>query len=274
MDTNSTRRDLLKAGLAAASGMAIAPHDAAIAQSNSAAVVTRQRFRGWVSRGTGTNRTTLQDLTLRPIGGRQVVVRTEATNLCYSNVGCVLGIQPNLGPPSTAGPRPRSGHAATSGRGRSRPDRIRATESDGVDTGTRRRRHRRGGRPRRASRPGRRSRLRIGHAPVRRLLSVPARPRGHVSVPRPAGSRRSRADRGHERRHTGVCQLTHRRARREDGDLRGMGRPDLHEGNGRRARHGLQLRQPSQASAPRRRRTSRWSNRDRSSPSSGAGRSG
>ncbi len=99
MDTNSTRRDLLKAGLAAASGMAIAPHDAALAQSNSASVVTRQRFRGWVSRGTGSGRTTLHDLTLRPIGGRQVVVRTEATNLCYSNVGAVLGIQPNLGPP-------------------------------------------------------------------------------------------------------------------------------------------------------------------------------
>jgi S-(hydroxymethyl)glutathione dehydrogenase / alcohol dehydrogenase len=99
MDTNSTRRDLLKAGLAAAGGMAVAPHDAALAQSNSASVVTRQRFRGWVSRGSGSGRTTLHDLTLRPIGGRQVVVRTEATNLCYSNVGAVLGIQPNLGPP-------------------------------------------------------------------------------------------------------------------------------------------------------------------------------
>jgi S-(hydroxymethyl)glutathione dehydrogenase/alcohol dehydrogenase len=31
---------------------------------------------------------------LRPITGRQVVVRTEATNLCYSNVGAVLGLQP------------------------------------------------------------------------------------------------------------------------------------------------------------------------------------
>jgi S-(hydroxymethyl)glutathione dehydrogenase/alcohol dehydrogenase len=33
-------------------------------------------------------------MTLRPIGGRQVVVRTEATNLCYSNVGPVLGTSP------------------------------------------------------------------------------------------------------------------------------------------------------------------------------------
>jgi S-(hydroxymethyl)glutathione dehydrogenase/alcohol dehydrogenase len=36
-------------------------------------------------------------LTLRPIGGRQVVVRTEATNLCYSNTGAVLGLGPNFG---------------------------------------------------------------------------------------------------------------------------------------------------------------------------------
>jgi S-(hydroxymethyl)glutathione dehydrogenase/alcohol dehydrogenase len=124
MDTNSTRRDLLKAGIAAAGGMAIVPHDSAFAQSNTAAVVTKQRFRGWVSRGSGTGRTTLQDLTLRPIAGRQVVVRTEATNLCYSNVGAVLGIQPSLAPPppppaaaTPAGP-PRPAAAAPAGFGR------------------------------------------------------------------------------------------------------------------------------------------------------------
>jgi S-(hydroxymethyl)glutathione dehydrogenase/alcohol dehydrogenase len=37
---------------------------------------------------------------LRPITGRQVLVRTEATNLCYSNVPAVLGIQ------AAAAPRP------------------------------------------------------------------------------------------------------------------------------------------------------------------------
>ena len=58
---------------------------------------TARRFRGWVSRGSGAGRTTLQDLTLRPISGRQVVVRTEATNLCYSNTGAVLGLGPNFG---------------------------------------------------------------------------------------------------------------------------------------------------------------------------------
>ena len=103
---STSRRDLLKAGIAAASGIAVAPQDALKAQTGSAAVVTRQRFRGWVSRGTGTNRTTLQQLTLRPVTGRQVVVRTEATNLCYSNVGAVLGIQPAIAPPPPPAPAP------------------------------------------------------------------------------------------------------------------------------------------------------------------------
>ena len=94
-DTAPTRRSLLKAGLTAAGAAALAP--SALAQSQSAAVSTARRFRGWVSRGSGAGRTTLQDLTLRPITGRQVVVRTEATNLCYSNTGVVLGLGPNFG---------------------------------------------------------------------------------------------------------------------------------------------------------------------------------
>jgi len=102
-DTPSRRR-VLKSGLAAAGGLALAPR--AGAQSQSAAVVTGRRFRGWVSRGFGTGRTTLQALTLRPIDGRQVLVRTEATNLCYSNVGAVLGLQPAPPPGPPPGPAP------------------------------------------------------------------------------------------------------------------------------------------------------------------------
>ena len=64
------------------------------------AVVTARRFRGWVTRGGGTNRTTLQEMTLRPVSGRQIVVRAEATNLCYSNVGAVLGLQANFATPA------------------------------------------------------------------------------------------------------------------------------------------------------------------------------
>ena len=100
-----SRRSLLKTGLAAAGAAALGVSDAEAkaselradaAQSRSAAVSTARRFRGWVSRGSGTGRTTLQDLTLRPISGRQVVVRTEATNLCYSNTGVVLGLGPGF----------------------------------------------------------------------------------------------------------------------------------------------------------------------------------
>ncbi len=87
-DDTPSRRRIFKAGIAAAAG------GIALAQSQST-----RRFRGWVSRGSGPGRTTLQDLTLRPINGRQVVVRTEATNLCYSNAPFVLGLPgPGGGP--------------------------------------------------------------------------------------------------------------------------------------------------------------------------------
>ncbi|HUA21982.1 MAG TPA: zinc-binding dehydrogenase [Bryobacteraceae bacterium] len=81
-----SRRQLIRGG-AAAAGIALAPQVPLRAQ-------TARKFRGWVSRGTGPGRTTLQELTLRPISGRQVVVRTEATNLCYSVSTDVLGLPP------------------------------------------------------------------------------------------------------------------------------------------------------------------------------------
>src|SRR5687768_3175646 len=88
-----TRRDLLEKSVAAAAvgaaGILVAPPAGEALQAP--AVVTRRRFRAWISRGGGPGRTTLHELILRPIGGRQVVVRTEATNLCYSNAAAVLG---------------------------------------------------------------------------------------------------------------------------------------------------------------------------------------
>ena len=106
-ETRFSRRRLLKRGAVAATGSALIARGGALdanAQDGPApAVVTARRFRGWVSRGQGRGRTTLQELTLRPIAGRQVLVRTEATNLCYSNSGAVLGIQPNFAPPPDAG---------------------------------------------------------------------------------------------------------------------------------------------------------------------------
>jgi S-(hydroxymethyl)glutathione dehydrogenase/alcohol dehydrogenase len=75
------------------------------------AVVTRRRFRAWISRGDGRGRTTLHEVTLRPIAGTQVVVRTEATNLCYSNSAAVLGQGANPGAPAA----PASALAAPQG---------------------------------------------------------------------------------------------------------------------------------------------------------------
>ena len=89
-----TRRDLLEKGMAAATigaaGLLASPSVLGKA-AQAPAVVTRRRFRAWISRGNGQGRTTLHEVTLRPIAGRQVVVRTEATNLCYSNATAVLG---------------------------------------------------------------------------------------------------------------------------------------------------------------------------------------
>jgi S-(hydroxymethyl)glutathione dehydrogenase/alcohol dehydrogenase len=118
MKTGLTRRGLLKKGVAAAaSGLLAAPG----AGAQSSAVITRRRFKGWISRGDGPGRTTLQEITLRPISGRQVVVRTQATNLCYSNVGAVLGVQPAPGPPSAlaapAGTRRMNDMAVIQGHG-------------------------------------------------------------------------------------------------------------------------------------------------------------
>jgi S-(hydroxymethyl)glutathione dehydrogenase/alcohol dehydrogenase len=83
--------------VAAAAGAALTA-DAGVLSGQAPAVSTRRTFRAWISRGTGRGRTTLQDVRLRPITGRQIVVRTEATNLCYSNVGVVLGIQTPAAP--------------------------------------------------------------------------------------------------------------------------------------------------------------------------------
>jgi S-(hydroxymethyl)glutathione dehydrogenase/alcohol dehydrogenase len=88
-----SRRALLKqTATAAAAGAAVAAGGGS-AFAQAPAVVTGRTFMGWISRGAGTNRTTLHELRLRPLGGRQVLVRTEATNLCYSNVGAILGMQ-------------------------------------------------------------------------------------------------------------------------------------------------------------------------------------
>ncbi|MEP6961817.1 MAG: alcohol dehydrogenase catalytic domain-containing protein, partial [Acidobacteriota bacterium] len=85
------RRGLLT-GTLAAGGILLAPQ---AATPQAPAVITGKRFRGWVTLG---GNSTLQEMTLRPISGRQVLVRTEAASLCYSTSGAVLGIRPNIPP--------------------------------------------------------------------------------------------------------------------------------------------------------------------------------
>ena len=83
-----SRRRLLKQA-AASAGAALAIPAAGAASGQAPGVVTARKFKAWISRGEGPGRTPMQEVTLRPITGRQVVVRTEATNLCSSNVGAV-----------------------------------------------------------------------------------------------------------------------------------------------------------------------------------------
>ena len=94
-----SRRRLFKKGAAAAASATFLSSGTLMGQAP--AVVTARTFRAWISRGTGRGRTTLQEIRLRPATGRSVVVRTESCNLCYSNVGAVLGIQ-GARPPAAA----------------------------------------------------------------------------------------------------------------------------------------------------------------------------
>ena len=96
-----SRRDLLQKTMAAAGGAALLAQ-AGDGFGQAPAVVTKRRFKAWISRGEGPGRTTLHEATLRPISGRQVVVRTEATNLCYSNVPAVLAPQSPTAPVASA----------------------------------------------------------------------------------------------------------------------------------------------------------------------------
>jgi S-(hydroxymethyl)glutathione dehydrogenase/alcohol dehydrogenase len=78
-----SRRGLLKS--AAAGGVAFAPQSSNAQQRSGA---NGRRFRAFVRRGTGTS---IEELRLLPIQPREVVVRTEASGVCYTIVGQVLG---------------------------------------------------------------------------------------------------------------------------------------------------------------------------------------
>ena len=93
---NESRRDLLKRGAAAASGVALAAQSVPLS-AQAPAVRTARRFRGWVT-PPGGGRSTLEELTLKPIAGRQIVVRTEASNLDAGFSAGMLGLKQNTFP--------------------------------------------------------------------------------------------------------------------------------------------------------------------------------
>ena len=95
-----SRRDALKQSAIAVAGTvgAAAVASSAAAQSASSSTsgssnnMAGRKFRAWVHREMGEGITGgVEELTLLPIDGRQVVIRTEASQCCYSNVGTMLG---------------------------------------------------------------------------------------------------------------------------------------------------------------------------------------
>jgi S-(hydroxymethyl)glutathione dehydrogenase/alcohol dehydrogenase len=94
---------MFKKSAAAAAGAAFAAQSAQgqSARGQSSALAGR-KFKALVSHGFGRNTTSLQELTLLPISGRQVVVRTEVTQCCYTMAGRVMGTQD---PPDPNGPQ-------------------------------------------------------------------------------------------------------------------------------------------------------------------------
>jgi S-(hydroxymethyl)glutathione dehydrogenase / alcohol dehydrogenase len=93
-----SRRDMLKTTAAAVGGAAALGTAAAAAQAPAPATTagltpsqSGQRFRGYVRFGTGAS---VQELKLLPIAPRQVVVRTEASQICYSTTTQGLAATP------------------------------------------------------------------------------------------------------------------------------------------------------------------------------------
>jgi S-(hydroxymethyl)glutathione dehydrogenase/alcohol dehydrogenase len=115
MDSNAetkssvSRRNLLKKAAVGGAALAAQAGLTSAQQVNQApAVITRtvagRKFRAWVSTGYGPSTTHFEDLTLLPIGGRQVLVRTEASQCCYTMTVRIFGTQDG-GRPDPLGPQ-------------------------------------------------------------------------------------------------------------------------------------------------------------------------
>ena len=219
----------------------------------------RRRFKAWISRGDGPGRTTLQEATLRPIGGRQVVVRTEATNLCYSNVPAVLGLQPPARRAAERRSRRRPALAGSNdmaviqGHGG-----IGIVEAVGPEV----RRVQVGDRVCVSGTPhcGVCYRCLRGRSDMCQFLSA-------------IGADDLVAIADLEDGTPVYRELAHRRPGRADGHVRGVGRADLHEAARGRRRHGVQLRRGRGSRRDHRARADARSSPRRASRSSAAGRS-
>jgi S-(hydroxymethyl)glutathione dehydrogenase/alcohol dehydrogenase len=66
--------------------------------------VAGRKFKAWVSTGYGPKTTNLEELTLLPISGRQVLIRTEASQCCYTMTVRIFGTQDG-GRPDPLGPQ-------------------------------------------------------------------------------------------------------------------------------------------------------------------------
>src|SRR5581483_465637 len=88
MKSRLTRRKMLS-GAAAAGGAVFAPQVASgQAQAGAQSAQGGRRFRAFVRHGTGTS---IEEMRLLPIQPREVVVRSQASAVCYTITGQVLG---------------------------------------------------------------------------------------------------------------------------------------------------------------------------------------
>jgi S-(hydroxymethyl)glutathione dehydrogenase / alcohol dehydrogenase len=106
-ESRMSRRRILKAAAAAVGAAGAASAGPAFGQapavSNGTPSLAGKKFRAWVSRGFGPNAVTLQELTLQPVQSRQVVIRTEATQCCYTMTNRFLGIHGGILPDMAGG---------------------------------------------------------------------------------------------------------------------------------------------------------------------------
>jgi S-(hydroxymethyl)glutathione dehydrogenase/alcohol dehydrogenase len=95
-----SRRNIIRT---AVGGAALAAQ-AGRAPAQKTGTVAGRKFKAWVSAGFGPNTTHFEELTLLPISGRQVLVRTEVSQCCYSMTVRMFGTQDG-GRPDPLGPQ-------------------------------------------------------------------------------------------------------------------------------------------------------------------------